>query len=307
MFDFSQITTGKAQRTGMVAIKINIFEYIDYRLYLKDYFELQKKNNPAFSHRYFMQKAGYKSVGLYSGIVNGSTNLSFKFIPKFAYAIKLNKHEQEYLKLLVLYDNADTAELKEERLNTIQAFIPKQHVWLKTYQKRYYKNWYTAAIREALCIVNIDENYEDMARFIRPTITRDEVEESIDILHHLGLIERDDDGFWKACDSVILAGGDVGKKVIQDYQASMIRMSEKALYAIPKEKRNITSRTFGLSVVKYQEFIEEIQKLYRAMSDGVETDSDETCVYQFNLQFFPLTACKSELQSKSLDREEIQI
>ena len=37
---------------------INIFEYQNYRLYLKDYYQEQKSTKKYFSYRYFSKKAG---------------------------------------------------------------------------------------------------------------------------------------------------------------------------------------------------------------------------------------------------------
>ena len=38
--------------------KINIFNYLDYRRFLKDLYQWHKKHTPEFSYRYFANKAG---------------------------------------------------------------------------------------------------------------------------------------------------------------------------------------------------------------------------------------------------------
>ena len=39
----------------------DLFEYINYRRYLADYYRSRKEELPAFSYRYFCNKAGIKS------------------------------------------------------------------------------------------------------------------------------------------------------------------------------------------------------------------------------------------------------
>ncbi len=273
-----------------------IYDYSDYREFLRDYYTVQKENNPVFSHRYFMQKAGYNSLGLYAGIMRGSSNLSQKMIPKFSKAMKLNALEQEYLSLMVHYASAKTDKIKKERYDRLIAFIPvKKHIALKQYQKRYYKHWYNVAIREALCMFDLNENYEEMAQFLNPPIRPEDVLDALNTLSQLSLIQKNDAGFWKASDPLIRSGSEVGSQVIQHYQASMIRMSEQAIYNIPKEERSISSLTFGISKERYDVFIEKIQKLHSEMIEDLDVDSDEDSVYQLNIQLFPLTHKKGKM------------
>ena len=54
----------------------DLFEYFEYRLWLRDAYEARKSRNPAFSHRYIAQKAGFGSSGTFARILDGSRNLS---------------------------------------------------------------------------------------------------------------------------------------------------------------------------------------------------------------------------------------
>ena len=61
----------------------SIFEYIDYRRYLKDYYDFQKKTKKYFSYRFFAQKAGINSPILLKMVFDGKRNLSRKTLEKF--------------------------------------------------------------------------------------------------------------------------------------------------------------------------------------------------------------------------------
>ena len=79
---------------------VSIYDYTDYRLYLRDYYEEQKTKNPAFSYRYFAKKAGFNSSGLYKDIVDGRTGITRSLILRFATAMKLMPKQQEYFETI---------------------------------------------------------------------------------------------------------------------------------------------------------------------------------------------------------------
>ncbi|MFH1761525.1 MAG: TIGR02147 family protein [bacterium] len=86
--------------------KVSVFDYTDYRRYLADYYTEQKEINPSFSYRYFAQKAGYNSSGMYKDIVSGRTNIKPGFIAKLSKAIRHGKREEEYFETMVLFNQA---------------------------------------------------------------------------------------------------------------------------------------------------------------------------------------------------------
>src|SRR5690554_7948973 len=68
-----------------------IFEYLDYRELLKDYYQQKKNANPSFSLRVFSDKIGFKAKDFISRIMNGDKNLSIQSIPKVAKGLKIGR------------------------------------------------------------------------------------------------------------------------------------------------------------------------------------------------------------------------
>ena len=54
---------------------ISIYEYMDYRQFLADWFRLKKSMNPRFSHRTFAQKAEIKSSGYFTEVAGRTLGL----------------------------------------------------------------------------------------------------------------------------------------------------------------------------------------------------------------------------------------
>src|SRR5438045_8662218 len=92
--------------------KPNLFEYEDYRKYLKDLYDFQKKNRRSFSFRFFSHHAGFTSPNYLKLVMDGARNLTEESIQKFANGFKLNQQETDFFKNLVFFTQAKTSEEK---------------------------------------------------------------------------------------------------------------------------------------------------------------------------------------------------
>src|SRR5271157_3051902 len=86
----------------------NICRYIDYKRFLKDYYEEARRKNPGFSYQVFSQKAGIKSRGFLYNVIQGRRSLSKSGIFGLAQAMRLNKYESDYFENLVAFNDAAT-------------------------------------------------------------------------------------------------------------------------------------------------------------------------------------------------------
>lgn len=96
----------------MTQKKLNIFEYLDYRQFLKDWYEMMKSETTFFSYRYFAQKAGINSSGFLKLVIEGQRNLTDLTAEKFIHAIKLWGIEGDYFRSLVRYNQCRSNEEK---------------------------------------------------------------------------------------------------------------------------------------------------------------------------------------------------
>ncbi len=268
--------------------EVSIFDYVDYRSFLKAYYEWQKTVSAHFSYRYFMQKAGYNSSGLYSGIVKGETNLTEKLVQKFACAMKLTHKEQDFMMLMVQYQRAQSNDAKQIVYDKMILLIPGKSRRVKAEQKRYYSKWYYVAIREALSIMNIDDNFKDLAQYLTPNLKVSEVKKALGTLKELGMIEKKNDGFWKVVDTSIVSGGELGPHIIHEFQKEMMNVAKESLGRYPKTERHVTTKTFSISTEGYMRLTQKIVGFHKEIKEILRTDVNEKHVYQFNMQLFPL-------------------
>ena len=90
----------------------SIFEFYDYRLYMRTFYE-ERKRTSAFSWRQFSKLAGFSSPNYMKVVCDGKSRLCKGGIEQVANAMGLVKHEKNYFQLLVEFDNAKSEPRKE--------------------------------------------------------------------------------------------------------------------------------------------------------------------------------------------------
>ncbi|MCX7727464.1 MAG: TIGR02147 family protein, partial [Chitinispirillaceae bacterium] len=86
---------------------VNIFEYQNYRDYLRAYYNEQKALKKAFSYRSFSKKAGIQSPSFLFYVIEGKRNLTKNSVMKISAAIGHNREEAEYFENLVFFNQAN--------------------------------------------------------------------------------------------------------------------------------------------------------------------------------------------------------
>lgn len=89
----------------------DVFDYLDFRQYLRDYYAARKAGNPSFSYENFARKAGLKSKGMLHDIMGGKRNLTRDSLYKVAEACGLAGEALVYFENLVAYGQSKS--LKE--------------------------------------------------------------------------------------------------------------------------------------------------------------------------------------------------
>jgi uncharacterized protein (TIGR02147 family) len=74
-------------------------EYLDYRVFLKDFYEAKKERSQDFSYRVFARKAEINSPSHFKLVVDGKRNLTQNTLGKYVRAIGFqDKQEKRFFK-----------------------------------------------------------------------------------------------------------------------------------------------------------------------------------------------------------------
>lgn len=94
--------------------EIDVFAYLDYRAFLRDYYRARKEAGRGFSYRSFSRRAELKSPNYLKLVIDGDRNLSTDMAKRFATACGLKGDEQRYFVDLVAFCQAQTVADRNE-------------------------------------------------------------------------------------------------------------------------------------------------------------------------------------------------
>ena len=270
-----------------------IFEYLDYREFLKDYYNAKKEANPAFSLRVFSDKIGFKAKDFISRVMNGDKNLSSQSIPKVASGLRLGKHETEFFIALVKFNQAETTEGRNEAFGEMQAvlkvvrFAEKQHL-LGHAQYMVYSDWKHLTIRSLIGMFGFDGDYEALAKRVHPRITAEEAKKSVKLLEDCQLIKKEKDGNYTLTESAITTGDRTSRLALRGYHQQCLKLAADSIDRDPPGTRHISGLTLGISQEGYERIVERINAFRKEIALIAEEDESADKVFQLQFALFPV-------------------
>lgn len=269
---------------------VNVYEYLDYRKLLKDLYEDRKEAQPFFSYRYIASKVGFTSAGFFTNILNGKRNISPEFVLKFAQLFKLNKKETVYFELLVNFNQAKNHEQKKYYFEKILTTKQSKIAITEAQQYELYSTWYFTAVRE-LCDVMVvsDENLDEVAKSVMPTIKPAEVARALEILSQLKFIKKDVHGQYKQIEQYISTGYDARAVAISNFLMATADLAKSAVDRLPRNMRSMSTLTVGISPETYTIIEERLKDFRREILEIVRADKKPDQVYHFNFHIFPMS------------------
>ena len=270
-----------------------VFEYLDYREFLKDYYNSKKEANPAFSLRVFSDKIGFKAKDFISRVMSGSKNLSNQSISKVAAGLRLGKHETEFFTGLVKFNQAETTEDRNTAFEEMQAalkvarFAEKQHV-LGHAQYMVYSHWRHLTVRSLIGMFGFNGDYEALAKQVRPHITAEEAKKSVQLLEECELIKKDKSGKYVLTENSITTGDRTSKLALRGYHQHCLKLAADSIDRDPPGSRHISGLTLGISQEGYERIVERINAFRKEIALIAEEDQNSDKVFQLEFAMFPV-------------------
>lgn len=270
-----------------------IFEYLDYREFLKDYYQQKKNANPSFSLRVFSDKIGFKAKDFISRIMNGDKNLSIQSIPKVAKGLKLGKHETSFFMSLVKFNQARSMDERNTAFEEMQEvlkvirFAEKQYL-LGHCQYLIFSHWRHLTIRSLIGMFGFNGDYKTLAKQVSPKITVTEAKESVQLLEESMLIKKDAEGNYKLTDSAITTGDRTSRLALRGFHQHCLKLGADSIDREPPDSRHISGLTLGISKESYHRIVERVNAFRKEIALIAEEDSDADKVYQMQFLLFPV-------------------
>jgi uncharacterized protein (TIGR02147 family) len=267
----------------------DIFQYADYRQYLKDWWSWRKRTSRTASFRAFALKAG-TSPSLLKDILEGRRRLTAETVARFAPALGISENAASYLALLARFGNARSVSEKNEafadmakiRRRLFLKFLPPDQYALWT-------GWHHAALRELVTLEGFREEAEWIAHRLAPPIAPRQAKDALETLLRTGLLRRDKRGGLQPSEPAVSTEYEVPSQVVRQFNQEMIGLALTAPDRFPAAEREIGGLTLGLSLECYDRLKERIRIFKEEiLSMVVEDPRDSETVAQLNIQLFPL-------------------
>ena len=148
---------------------INLFEYLNYREFLRDAYEERHAGDWRFSHRYIADRAGFDS-SMFNKILQGKRNLTERMVSVFADIFCSDDREKSYFANMVAFNQAKNHSESRQYLEKLVATKECKVEDLAKDQFEYFDHWYHAVIRELVTFYPYVGDDAALGLMVRPPI-----------------------------------------------------------------------------------------------------------------------------------------
>ena len=266
----------------------SVYDYLDYRRFLGDYFSSRRIDDPKFSLRSFTRKAGLpiSNSSFFSKVIAGSRNLTLDLRFKLVKALKLPPAETKYFELLVQFNQSKDLEGKQHFYAELARYRKSKARIIDKEGFEYYSQWHHSIIRAFFGLNQKESHPAAIGAAIFPKLGPKEVEDSIRILLRLNLITRTANGYALKDKHISTARENkdfVGKVRIP----ALIDLSRDVFNHVPPANREYGTVTMFISKQGYLNIQERIKAFRQELKALVDSDQNEDRIYTFNFQLFP--------------------
>lgn len=265
-----------------------IFEYLDYRQYLRDAAAAMKEDDSSFTFRRIADATGIDS-GYVAKIFQNERHISAKLVEPFIALFALPAADAAYFRELFLFCKARNHKEKDGHFKALISMNSTGRGVLSADQYELFAHWYNLAVRECLSFFSFTGDYAALGKCLSPRISPAQSRAAIRILEKLRLIEQDAAGVWIKINPVWTTGEDTRSLAVINYQKALLDMTKDAYDRVAPENRHMSTLTLSCSQAEYDDIVSDIQalraKLLKAAADCPAPDRVIHCGFSV----FPLS------------------
>lgn len=271
---------------------LSVFNYLNYREFLKAFYEAQKSKRPGYSFRVFALRAKLSSQNYLKLVMDGKRRITDKMLPSFIRGLGLSSEEAKYFRLMVLFNEATDPNEKRDLLSKMvtkrNQNMNRAQTLLKS-QEQVLSHWSHWVIRELILLDSFQEDPVWISQELKQDVSPDQARESLDLLLQVGLIERKD-GKLIQSNPRISTEDEIVSALIRELHSQFIERGTRSLFQDPMTEREFAGLTISLSKGQIPKFKEKIKKFRQELNAEFSCEGKELSrVYHLELMFFPIT------------------
>jgi uncharacterized protein (TIGR02147 family) len=265
-----------------------IFQFLDFRDFMRLYFEYAREEEEGFSMRTFLGKVSHSlsSSGLLSAVLKGTRNLSPAMRLKFAKVMGLKEKESLYFNLLVQFNQAKSIEEKNHFFRQLSRFRESKAKTVSEGQYGLYSKWYYLVVWCYFGLHKLERNPHLIAKRISPHITAAQVEEAIAKLLQLKLIKKTANGFAPT-ENHVTTEKEVRDMVANHHHKEFIQMAARMVDEIPPARRQYNTLVFSVSKEAFESVKERMETFQEEVREILDRDNGEEMICTLSMQLYP--------------------
>lgn len=198
-----------------------VFAYLDYRTFLRDWLDARRRDDPAYSYATFARDGGCSKAAL-ANVLGGARAPRAKTLDAFAQAMALTATERNYLGLLVDLAGAQDLEQRRavmDRILSVEHYRKMRRAESETDADlfRYLKFWYIAPIREMARFPTFQPDPDWIAAHLIPPIRPSEATSALETLLDLGFLVHEEDGSLQPREIRFRTASDSSREAVLHY------------------------------------------------------------------------------------------
>ncbi|SHK74265.1 MULTISPECIES: TIGR02147 family protein [unclassified Fibrobacter] len=270
-------------------VEPDVLQYTNYRVYLRDYYEYKKKTVPAFSLRFFAEKAGLSSHAHLKLTIDGKRNITKNTVVKLIHGLGLDGQRAAYFESLVFFNQAQTDADKQVYYAQLLKASPRSKLHkMDKAQFRIFREWHHSAILEMVALKDFRPIPDWISKRLGGLITPAQVTESLKLLVEVGLLVKTANGFRQR-DPLITTDDEVQDMMVKMYHLQMLKLSADMLSALPGPQRDVSALTFSIKREDFPNLKKHLQLMRKELLDFSAKAGEAEEVVQINIQLYPLT------------------
>lgn len=275
-----------------------IFQYLDFRVFLGEWFAWKKEVDPGFSLRTFARvpDLGLSSSSFLSAVLKGRKNLSQGLRLKFGRALGLQAGELEYFELLVQFNQAKSADERNHYFAHLSKFHSSRARILDEPKYSFFSRWYYRVVWNYFALHQDQNNPAQIAKAVFPAISPSEADEAIRVLLELRLIKRLANGY-AITDRHLATGKRFPGAEAARHQREMLQLALDNLERVPVEARQYNAMSFSISERGFGRIRERMDAFRAELRELVEADEGGDRILALSMQLFPCSRRESALSS----------
>ena len=269
------------------ASKPSIYQYVDYRAFLKDRFQWTQTQDNSFSQRKLARTAGFANPGFFNEVIQGRRKLSPAAIDRMGRGLSLEANETEFLRVLVAYTEAKSLDEKEAAHHRLEQ-RRNRHFFrrLNQSQSKYYLDFNYPLVRAAIEACDFRGNYQVLGDFLRPPMAAASVKRYVRDLCEWGLVEQGRDGHYQVTHSYLEPPEEMRDALVRLQQA-WLSQTVFQINSVPAGERHVSSALLTVSEPTYKAILQHIEKVREEILRLVRDDKEVDRVVLFNIQILP--------------------